>query len=135
MAYFHRKKRKKGSVYKSGLEEKFASLAEQKKLKFKYELTTFTYVVPSHYTPDFQIAENRFVETKGYLSPSNRQRLICFKEQHPNIEICLLFGCASNKLNAKSKTTYREWAKKHGFRCGDIKDGIPANWWKGKNQS
>jgi Autographiviridae endonuclease I len=128
--YFHKKKRK--GPYKSGLEGKFVVLAEKKKVAFKYEVDTFSYVVPSHYTPDFKIADKTYIETKGYLSPSNRQRLICFKEQHPDITICLLFGNADNKLNSKSKTTYREWAKKHGFPCADIRDGLPLKWW-GKN--
>ena len=132
MGWFRTKTRGKKKVtgpYKSGLEGKFVVLANKNKLAFEYEPDSFPYVVPSHYTPDFKIAENRYVETKGYLSPSNRQRMICFKEQHPEIEICFLFGNSENKLNAKSKTTYKEWATKHGFRNADIHDGIPANWW------
>src|SRR5665647_2877988 len=114
------RKRLKG-IYKSGLEKTFATLASQKGLDFKYEPETFSYIIPSHYTPDFQIAENRFIETKGYLSPSNRMRLLCFKEQYPKVEILLLFGNESNKLSSKSKSTYRQWAEKHGFKCADIK--------------
>ena len=132
--YKHRKRPRKKIVhkskYKSGLEEKFAQLAEKQKLKFTYEPAKFPYVVQSHYLPDFEIAKNRFVETKGFFSASNRQRMLMFKEQYPNVEILFLFGNADNKLNARSKTTYREWAEKHGFRCSDIRDPLPKAWWR-----
>lgn len=126
-----RRKKLKGK-YKSGLENTFASLATRRNLKFEYEPETFSYIIPSHYTPDFRIGKNRFIETKGYLSPSNRMRLLSFKEQYPEVEILLLFGNEDNKLSSKSKSTYRQWAEKHGFRCHDIRNGLPLEWWKTK---
>ena len=123
-------KKRTTSKYKSSLEKRFAELAQKLELNFTYESDKIPYVVPSHYLPDFKIAPNRYVETKGYFSSSNRQRMLCFKEQHPEIDICFMFGNADNKLNAKSTTTYREWSLKHGFKCADIKDGLPKNWWK-----
>ena len=131
--FFHKKKKGKRAKpigpYKSGLEKRFADLAEKVGLPFLYEEDKIPYVVPSHYNPDFKIAENRYIETKGFLSSSNRQRMLCFQEQHPEIEICFLFGNADNKLSSKSKTTYKEWATKHGFRNADIRDGLPVHWW------
>ena len=128
-------RRSNNRPYKSGLEKQFAKLAALAKLDFEYEADTFSYIIPSHYTPDFKISQTRFIETKGYLSPSNRARLIAFKKQYPNIEICLLFGNWDNKLNARSKTTYRQWANKVGFKCADIRDGIPKLWWNKNNKN
>jgi hypothetical protein len=131
----HNKRKKQVGPYKSGLERLFVKLAGESKLDFQYEIQTFSYIIPSHYTPDFLIAPNKFIETKGYLSPSNRMRLLCFKEQHPDVEILLLFGNWDNKISSRSKTTYKEWAEGHGFRCADIKDGIPVSWFKNKKKA
>ena len=116
--------------YKSRLELLFATLAFRQGLPFEYEPERFPYVRPSHYIPDWRIAKNVYIETKGYLAPSNRQNLIAFKEQNPKIRILLLFANAENKLNARSKTTYAQWAEKHEFEWFDIRKGLPTHWWE-----
>lgn len=128
MARYFRSKRK--GKYKSKLEADFAALCFKHGVGFKYESSKFPYVRPSHYNPDWEIAKDVFIETKGYLAPSNRANLIAFKEQYPHVKILLLFGNAQNKLNARSKTTYAEWAEKHGFEWADFRDGLPLHWWK-----
>lgn len=114
---------------KSGLERKFKLLAEAKGLELKYETTKFPYTKLSHYIPDWEIRKDVFVETKGYLSPSNRANLLAFKEQYPHVTILLMFGNSDNKLNKKSKTSYGEWCDRHGFQWADIRNGIPLHWW------
>lgn len=129
MARFFPKGKRKGK-YKSGLERDFAAEAKAKGLGFDYEPTSFPYSRPSHYIPDWRIAENVYIETKGWLAPFQRANLIAFKEQYPHVRILLLFGNSENKLNAKSKTTYAQWAERHGFESADFRDGIPVRWWK-----
>lgn len=131
-SYFRRKKttKKKDHKFKSGLENTFATKAFKLGLPFEYEPDKFRYSIVSHYTPDWKIGPKTYIETKGYLSPSNRMRLLCFKEQYPDIMVYILFQNSRNKINAKSKTTYGEWATRHQIPWADIKDGIPKGWWK-----
>lgn len=130
MARFRSKRR---GPYKSRLELMFATLCFKHGLAFEYEAEKFPYIRPSHYNPDWKIADKVFIETKGYLAPSDRAKLIAFKEQHPDITILMLFAAADNKLNSKSKTTYGQWASKNGFDWADIRDGLPVKWWEQYN--
>lgn len=130
MARFFYPKGKRKGKYKSGLEREFASLATAKGLKFEYEATSFPYARPSHYIPDWKIAENVYIETKGWLAPFQRANLVAFKEQNPNVRILLLFANAENRLSSRSKTTYAKWAERHEFEWADFRDGIPTQWWE-----
>jgi hypothetical protein len=98
--------------------------------KAKYEADRIKFVKEAHYVPDWKIREGLYVETKGYFSPSNRANLLAFREQHPNITVCLVFQNSSNKLNSKSKTTYGEWCDKHDIRWWDIRKGLPKWLWE-----
>lgn len=115
--------------FKSRLEANFAASMFQRGLKAEYESNVFPYVRKSHYTPDWKISEGLFIETKGYLSPSNRSNLLSFKEQHPDIEIRLAFANAGNRLNSRSNTTYASWAEKNGFKWCDLSKRFPSEWW------
>jgi hypothetical protein len=119
----------KKNHFKSRLEANFAAEMFKRNLKAEYESNVFAYVRKSHYTPDWKIREGLFIETKGYLSPSNRSNLLSFREQYPNIEIRLAFANASNRLNSRSDTTYAKWAEKNGFKWCDLSKGFPAEWW------
>lgn len=94
----------------------------------EYEPERFPYIVRSHYLPDWRIAPNIFVETKGYFSPKNRSNLLAFREQYPEVTILLMFQKSDNKINKTSKTTYASWAEKHEFMWADIREGIPKAW-------
>lgn len=128
---YNRAKKKQRGKYKSRLELYFATLCKKQGLKFEYEPERFKYVRHAHYVPDWRIGPRTFIETKGYLAPSNRSNLLSFREQHPDITILLLFANADNKLNSRSKTTYAEWAEHNGFQWADIRKGIPDKWWRG----
>ena len=124
-----KRKRKLPQRFKSKLEQRFAAEIFKRGLRAEYEPQRFEFIRTSHYTPDWGIGKNTFVETKGYLSPSNRSNLISFREQHPGVEILLAFQCGSNKLSSKSNTTYGEWATKNGFKWCDLSKGFPSEWW------
>lgn len=102
--------------YKSVLEKCFSKLVG----KGQYEVDTFAYVRPSHYTPDWKIGQNKYIETKGEFTPAHRANLLAFREQYPRIKIHLVFSNASNKLHRKSKMTYGEWATKNDFLWHDL---------------
>lgn len=103
---------------------------EKAGLKADYEPDRLPFIRSSHYVPDWKIRPNVYIETKGYFSPSNRANMLSFREQHPGVRIHFVFGNAQNRLNPKSKTTYADWCRRHGFKFIDIKQGVPLNWWK-----
>ena len=109
-----------GKHFKSGLEKDFAELLVKHGVSAEYEATRFEFVRVGHYTPDWKVSDKLYIETKGYFSPRNRGDLLSFREQHPDVEIFLVFSKPHNKLTSKSKTTYAAWADKHQFRWSDI---------------
>lgn len=123
------KKKRKQNRYKSLLERRFAELCFKNGVKAVYEARRFEFVRMAHYSPDWEITPTLYVETKGYFSPRNRGDLLSFREQHPGVEIFLVFAEPSNRLTKKSKTTYAEWCDKHGFRWCSI-DRFPKFLWE-----
>ena len=95
---------------------------KDKKVSYKVERT-------ATYLPDFLLLDSNIIlEVKGYLSSSDRAKYIRIKDSNPSVDIRFVFDRASNKLNKTSKTTYSEWATKHGFLwCEKI---IPPTWIK-----
>ena len=72
---------------------------------------------------------NIIVETKGYFydSARDRQKLCLVKEQHPELDIRIVFQKADTKIHKTSKTTYGEWATDHNFKWAD-KGIVPDEW-------
>ena len=121
------------SNFRSGFEVRVAKALKAKKIKFKFEPEKFQYVQPQrwrHYTPDFLLsASGCYVECKGRLTKEDRDKLLWVKEQYPDLRLVLLFDKSDNTIRKGSKTTYSDWAIKHGFEWADFrKDGIPKKW-------
>jgi len=123
------KRKQKQHKFKSGLEKTFAAKATKAMLPFNYEPDRFKYIIQSHYTPDFKIRENVYIETKGYFSSSNRSRMLAFLEQYPQVTIYLVFQRPQNLINKNSETTYGEWCNKHQIEWADINKPLPKRWW------
>jgi hypothetical protein len=121
--------RKKKFKYKSKLESAFAELLSKNGVQATYEARRFEFVRMAHYLPDWEVTPTLYIETKGYFSPRNRGDLLSFREQHPGVEIFLVFEEPRNRLSSKSKTTYSEWCEKHGFRWSSI-DKFPKHLWE-----
>lgn len=110
-------KRKKPASprFKSKFEKTISDMLGNKVL---YEPDTIKYTVPESYhkyRPDFKLAPNVYIETKGKLVASDRRKHLLVKEQHPEIKICFLFQNAQNKLRKGSPTTYSMWCDKNGL--------------------
>lgn len=116
--------------FRSQFESNIARLLIDKGIAFEYEKTKVTYVPkPRTYTPDFYFPETDvYVETKGHLDKGDRVKMILVKEQNPELDIRFVFLRASNKIYKGSKTTYADWATKHGFRWAE--GSIPDDWCK-----
>jgi len=99
----------------------------------EYEPDKFDYVIPAsqhRYNPDFKIRDKVYIETKGLFSYADRTKMKLVKEAHPDITIYLCFMNANLTLGKKSKTTYADWADKHGFQWCHAPSGIPEEWLK-----
>tara|TARA_R110000787_G_scaffold32754_3_gene86557 strand:- start:4616 stop:4945 length:330 start_codon:yes stop_codon:yes gene_type:complete len=97
----------------------------QKNFKsLKYEPDVIEYIQPQKtrkYNPDFKIEKNVYIEAKGKLDISTRQKMVWFKESNPDVRIIFLFMNPSNKINKRSKTTYGDWSTKVGFEWLDFR--------------
>ncbi len=112
--------------YRSKLEQTVANTLEKQGITYLYEAEKYDYVTRSRYTPDFFLKNGVILEVKGFFAPSDRRKMIAVKEQHPELDIRLVFQ-RNNTLTKKSKTTYGAWAEKHGFLwC--IWPHIPTDW-------
>ncbi len=95
--------------YKSKLEEKFA-----KQYGLEYEPDRIPYVVQHQYTPDWKLADNIYLETKGRWLSADRTKLKAVLAQNPSITVVMVFQNPNNKLNKNSNTTYADWCEKNG---------------------
>ena len=94
-----------------------------------YETYEIHYTKPASqhkYTPDFVLPNGIIIEVKGILQPEDRAKHLLIQEQYPDLDIRFIFQNAKNKIRKGSKTTYADWAVKHGFKYA-IKQ-IPESW-------
>lgn len=117
--------------FRSGLEEKVADQLKKSGVEFGYETTKIKYVVPESvhtYTPDFTFPNGLIVETKGRFVAADRKKHLLIQKQCPDLDIRFVFQNSKNKISKGSKTTYADWATKHGFKYADKE--IPDEWLK-----
>ena len=78
------------------------------------------------YIPDFQLPNGILIEVKGWFPPEDRSKMIAVKECNPDLDIRFIFLNANGKISKDSKTTYGEWAEKHGFQYASRH--LPIEW-------
>jgi predicted nuclease of restriction endonuclease-like RecB superfamily len=109
---------------KNRFEIKIHRQLKRAKIKFKYESERLPYILARHYCPDFVIDTKLgkiYIETKGYLRPEHKSKMVAVKKQHPEKDIRILF------YSRKAKDI--KWAEKHGFKYAV--DKIPEEWFSG----
>ena len=116
-----RRKRKAKPKFRSKYEAKVAEYLTSIGAEWKYEPEHFYYQPPkAKYTPDCWVkypdGTEEYLEVKGYFDPRARVKMLLVKEQHPELNLALHFMREGVKLNAKSSTTYKDWADKYAFR-------------------
>lgn len=128
------RRKPKNSKYKSLFETRVAEYLRNKKVRFDYEKSRITFIQPERkrtYHPDFEINETAVViEAKGYFTAADRAKMLWVKEQHPELQVVLLFQNSDKPLRKGSGTTYGAWATKNGFDWWDFRKGIPNKWLK-----
>ena len=115
--------------YRSGFEHKISEQLEQQNINPQYETTVVKYTIPardSKYTVDFTLPNGILVETKGRWMPDDRKKHLLVKEQHPELDIRIVFQSAKSKLRKGSKTTYADYCDKHGIKWSE--KTIPQSW-------
>lgn len=81
------------------------------------------------YTPDFEVEGQNgtfYIEAKGYLDGPDRTKLRAVRQQHPGIDIRLVFQRDNVIKGTKNKTRYSAWAAKYGFVFAVGK--VPTEW-------
>ena len=107
-----------GVTFASKAEMEFAKHLTEIGIDWEYEPVKVPYVLPPRtYKPDFRVrGTDMYIEYKGFFDPEARLKMLCVKEQHPEMDICFAFMRGKNKISSNKKSlTYEEWALKHGF--------------------
>lgn len=81
-----------------------------------------------HYIPDFVVATPNgkvYIETKGYLRPEHKRKMVAVKKLHPTLDIRILFYA--------KKAKDIKWAEKYGFMWAI--ETIPKEWLQWNNVS
>lgn len=99
-------------------------------IPYTYESFKITYEVPARlakYTPDFRLLHNGIIiETKGQFVTADRQKHKLIRDQHPDLDIRLVFSRSATRISKQSQTTYAMWCETHGFLYAD--KSIPQEW-------
>ena len=114
-------------AFRSGLEEKVADLMVELGVKYEYESTKVPYQIQHNYTPDFLLPNGVYLECKGYWEAEDRRKIKAVKQQHPEIDLRMVFQSPFNKISKKSKTTYAQWCEKHNIPWTSFAN-IPLDW-------
>ena len=139
MAWRSKSKLRRNAIkhgYRSGFEHKVSDQLKENKIKFEYETTVIPYIKPETkhtYTIDFTLPNGILVETKGRWVPEDRKKHLLIKNQHPELDIRIVFMSGKTKIRKGSKTTYGMFCDKHGILWAE--KTIPESWLKEKKSS
>lgn len=124
-----RKKKKKSSrtsKYRSGFEQTLANQLSRSGVAFEYETIKLEYQKVATYTPDFILPNGIIIEAKGLWTVEDRTKHLLVREQHPHLDIRLVFMNAFNKIRKGSNTTYARWCEKKNILYANKQ--IPKQW-------
>ena len=124
---YARLKEGKNIKFRSKLEEKVADLLEGLGVSYEYESTKVPYTIQHNYCPDFMLANNVYLEAKGYWDAKDRRKILAVKRDNPDLDLRMVFQAPYNTISKKSKTTYAKWCEKHDIPWTSYHD-IPLDW-------
>lgn len=123
--------RARAEGYASGLESLNAKYLDEAGADYEYEPFKMEFVQPAKprkYTPDFVLPNGIVIDTKGRWVTEDRQKFKLLVQQHPDIDIRMVFSDPNTKIGKKSKTTYGMYADQLGVPYA--KKLIPMEWIK-----
>jgi hypothetical protein len=100
-------------MFRSQLEEKVSDLLCELGVDYEYETCKVPYQIMHNYTPDFLLNNGIYLECKGYWDSADRRKVKNVVEQHPEIDLRMVFQAPYNTISKKSKTTYAKWCERH----------------------
>ena len=72
-------------------------------IDYEYEPTRIPYEIQHNYSPDFLLPNGVYLECKGYWDSIDRRKVKNVVEQHPEIDLRMVFQAPYNKISKKSK--------------------------------
>ena len=120
--------------WRSGLEEDIATSLTDRGAAFEYETLVLEWTPEQkvrRYTPDFIITtasgNTIVVESKGRWTREDRMKMKCVVEQHPDVDIRMVFQNLRARISKTSRTTYEQWCHQHlGIPCAQ--GDVPTEW-------
>lgn len=97
----------------------------------EYEAEKLEYTETKQYIPDLIVTlrdgKKIYIEGKGFFPYADRAKMVAVKEQHPDLDIRIVFyRDTPSSLGKGNKTKPTEWATKYGFPSS-VKE-IPKEW-------
>ena len=114
-------------AFRSGLEERVADLLVDLGVKYEYETQKVEYTISHIYYPDFILPNGIALECKGYWDSADRRKIKTVKQQHPELDLRMVFQSPFNTISKKSKTTYAKYCEKLGIPWCSFAN-IPIKW-------
>jgi len=114
------------SKYRSGFEQTLANQLQRSGVAFEYETVKLEYQKIATYTPDFILPNGIIIEAKGVWTVEDRTKHLLVRQQHPHLDIRLVFMNAFNKIRKGSNTTYARWCEKKNILYAN--KTIPKQW-------
>jgi hypothetical protein len=115
--------------FHSGLERTIAKKLKNRGVAVKYEERDVEYLVPKAldgFVFQFQLENGILIQTIGRSVQEDRKRLRLIKEQHPELDIRLVFTNANSRLSDGGEVTCAMWADSMGFKWAEV--SIPDSW-------
>lgn len=131
--------------YDSGFEKLFADHLEKLGIPFERERDAFIYIETVRksvcrecgsencgqrriYRPDFFLPAGVIIETKGYLDAPARSRHKLIREQHPGLDLRLVFQRDHVIKQTKNKDRYSDWCRKNDIKFWICREMPPKEW-------
>ena len=112
--------------WRGGLERSIIKDFEDKGVEYQYEVLNIPYRLRKNYIPDFLLPNGIVVEAKGFWKSEDRQKIRRVIEQHPFIDLRMVFSNSANRIAKKSPTTYATYCDKLGIPYAD--GLVPQRW-------
>jgi hypothetical protein len=117
------------AAYRSGLEATVAALLATSAPGTTFESHRVPFTEPAknrHYTPDFVLPNGIVIETKGIFDAADRAKHLLVREQHPDLDIRIVFSNPNARISKGSPTTYAIWCGKNAFKFA--RKEVPKEW-------
>ena len=117
--------------YRSGFELRLIEGLRKGGIPVEYEAYCLNYTIPSSlhtYTPDLMLPNGILVELKGLFDLADRKKHVLIREQHPDLDVRIVFQNANLKIYKGSKTTYGMFCDKYDIIWAD--KAIPKEWFR-----